>query len=249
MKSHPSIASPLSGSALCVRKLRKTHAFSLVELLTVLAIVAVLTAALVPAVGRVLHNARRSQAGENLRQIALAYSTYTSQSGVPRTLSATTIYDWALALAKDGGINEASLYYNGDDPLVSSSSKTHPAVVAFNDGSGNWTINPDFDGFPLSICVVSGLAPAANPSTTPVAWSRGLQTDGTWAGPSDASQSAWDGEGGHVAYLDGHVVWYSDLKGEDGNGVLVDYITKRPTANINDAINSTATVLSYAATE
>ncbi len=219
-------------------------AFTLVELLTVLAIVAVLTAALIPAVGKVLQSARRSQAGENMRQIAIAYATYSGESGTPRTLNATSIYDWALTLAKSGGLNEATLFYNGDDPLVSANSESRPKTIAYSDGAGAWTINPDFDGFPLSVSVVSGLASGADPSTTPVAWSRGLLSDGTWAGPSAASPSAWNGEGGHVAYLDGHVVWYRDLKGEDGNGVLVNYVTKRPTANILEAINSGAKVLS-----
>jgi prepilin-type N-terminal cleavage/methylation domain-containing protein/prepilin-type processing-associated H-X9-DG protein len=223
---------------------RRSGAFTLVELLTVLAIVAVLTALLIPAVGRVLHNARRAQAASNMRQIALAYSTYANTSGQPRVLTAATVYDWALALARDGGINEATLYFNGDDPLVAVSAVKRPMMVAFNDGSGNWSINPDFEAFPLSVSVVGGLAPDANPSTTPVAWSRGLQSDGTWSGPGAALPSAWNGEGGHVAFLDGHVEWFSDLRGEDGDGVLVNYVTKRPTANILEAINSTATVLS-----
>jgi len=236
-------SSPLS-SAEAAPVRRRMRAFTLVELLTVLAIVAVLTAALIPAVGRVLHNARRSQAGSNLRQIALAYSAYINESGQPRTLTETTVYGWALALAEEGGINEATLYYSGDDPLVAASALKRPIVVAFNDGSGNWSINPDFEGFPLSISLVSGLAPDANPSTTPIAWTRGLQTDGTWAGSAAVVPSAWNGEGGHVAFLDGHVEWFRNLQGDDGNGVLVNYITKRPTANILEALNSTATVLS-----
>lgn len=222
----------------------RRRAFTLVELLTVLAIIAVLTALLVPAVGKALRSARRTQAGSNIRQIALAYSMYAGESGQPRTITATTIYDWALVLAKSGGINEATLYYNGDDPLVAASSATKPKVVAFSDGAGSWSLNSDFSGFPLSVSVVSGLQPGSDPSTTPVAWSRGLQTDGTWVGPTSGKPSPWNGEGGFVAFLDGHVEWYADLKGEDGKGALVNYVTKKPTANILEAINSTATVLS-----
>jgi prepilin-type N-terminal cleavage/methylation domain-containing protein len=213
-------------------------AFTLVELLTVLAIIAILTAALVPAVGKALHNARRAQAGANLRQIAIAYATYVNETGQPRTLTATTVYDWALALAKTGGVNEAKLYYYEDDPLVAASTASRPKSVAYSDGAGTWSINPDFDGFPLSVAVVSSLAPASDPSSTPVAWTRGLQESGTWK-----SGSAWNGEGGYIAFLDGHIEWYNSLTDESGNGVLVNATTKKPTANIKEAINSTATVL------
>jgi prepilin-type N-terminal cleavage/methylation domain-containing protein/prepilin-type processing-associated H-X9-DG protein len=222
---------------------RRHRAFTLVELLTVLAIIAVLTAILIPAVSKVLHNARRTQSGANLRQIAIAYATYVNETGTPRTVTATTIYDWALTLAKSGGIDDADLYYFNDDPLVTESTKSHPKSVAFNDGKGNWTLNSDFEGFPLSVAVVSGLSTDANPSTTPVAWTRGLQADGTWKGPSDAMPSAWNGEGGYIAFLDGHVQWYPTLKGDDGKGALVNYVTKQPTYNVKDALNSTATVL------
>ena len=216
--------------------------FTLVELLTVLAIIAVLTAMIVPAVGKALRSARRTQAGANLRQIALGYSMYVSETGQPRTITATTIHNWALVLA-EAGVNEATLYYNGDDPLVAADAGTRPKMVAYNDGSGNWSLNPDFDGFPLSVAVVSGLQPGSDASTTPVAWTRGLQTDGTWAGASSAEPSPWNGDGGFVAYLDGHVEWFANLKGGDGKGALVNYVTKKPTCNILEAINSTATVL------
>ena len=225
----------------CAKK--RSGGFTLVELLTVLAIIAILTAALVPAVGKALHNARRAQAGANLRQVALSYSMYVNETGQPRTLTATTVYDWALTIAKNGGVNEAKLYYYEDDPLVAASTAARPRAVAYTDGAGTWTINSEFSSFPLSIAVVSSLAANSDPSTTPVAWTRGLQTDGTWKGASDSSPGGWNGEGGFIAFLDGHVEWYTSLTDDDGNGVLVNYTTKKPTVNIKEAINSTATIL------
>ena len=125
------------------------------------------------------------------------------------------------------------------------STGARPKVVAFSDGAGSWTLNPDFDGFPLSVALVSGLSPDAPASTTPVAWTRGLQSDGTWRGASDTTPGAWNDEGGYIAFADGHVEWFVNLSGEDGSGALVNYVTKRPTKNIAEAINPTAKVLEY----
>jgi len=61
----------------------------------------------------------------NLRQIAIAYATYVGETGSPRTLTADSLYDWAFALAKEGGINEANLYYAGEDPIVAASTAAH----------------------------------------------------------------------------------------------------------------------------
>ena len=51
-------------------------AFTLVELLVVIAVVAVLLALLLPALGRARENARRTVCASNLRQLALAFTMY-----------------------------------------------------------------------------------------------------------------------------------------------------------------------------
>ncbi len=222
----------------------RPRAFTLVELLAVVAVIAILSALLVPAVGFMMEGARKSAAQSNLRQIAMAYSAYSSQTGQPRSISADTIYNWALTLAREINLNEAGLFILSEDPLVIQNADTPPQSVAFPI-DGVWKLNGDFDGYPLSFAVVSGILPDSAPSTTPIAWTRGLQTDGTWASLNDTNPGVYGDEGGHIVYLDGHVVWYPDLLGPDGNGVLVNYLTKQPTPNITEALPPGATALDH----
>lgn len=60
----------------CLLRPRATGAFSLVELLTVIAIIGILAAILISTVGRVRENARTAQCTGNLRQIGLASLLY-----------------------------------------------------------------------------------------------------------------------------------------------------------------------------
>ena len=56
--------------------------FTLIELLTVIAIIGILAAIIIPTVGRVRASARDASCKSNLRQIALATTLYTTERGV-----------------------------------------------------------------------------------------------------------------------------------------------------------------------
>ena len=64
----------------CASSVRR-NGFTLVELLTVIAIIAILMGILVPAVSAVRNAARQSQCKQNVRQLAMALQNYFSVKG------------------------------------------------------------------------------------------------------------------------------------------------------------------------
>jgi len=215
--------------------------FTLVELLTVIAIIGVLAAILIPTVGGVMDNARRASASNNMRQICLGYAKYSSEGrggarAVP--LAVNDIYDWGEELADKAGVETAELYIIDGDPALATWDESIPKVIGFTDDQGDFqTVDDWTTGLPVGYVAIAGYSANANTSTTPLMWTRGLDTTGLWR-----SDSPWEGEGGHIGYPDGHVTWFQDLTGEGGadDGELIDYDTKQPTENMVDAVNNGA---------
>ena len=213
---------------------RRRAAFTLVELLAVIAIVSILAAIIVPTTGKAITKARRAKAASHLRQIALAHATYTyDDSGSFRQINVNDLGQWAVILAEHTGLNDPQLWVVSDDPKVSASTATKPRVVATHTGD-SWALASDFAAFPKSFAVASGVPANAPASTTPIAWTRGLKADGTW----DAEKGVYGAQGGHIAFLDGHVQWFQNLSAQGGQ--LVNYQTGTPTANILEALPASA---------
>jgi prepilin-type N-terminal cleavage/methylation domain-containing protein/prepilin-type processing-associated H-X9-DG protein len=176
----------------------KKHGFTLIELLVVIAIIAILSAILFPAIRKAIDSARRTRCSNHMRQIAMAFMNYShSFSGDMRTIpnNATTVYDWARILANVGVLDEAAVFLWSDDPVLKG--KTIPKSIKNSSNDVAWR-DP-------SVVCLSNVDPYAPATTTPIAWSRGLDiSSGAW------SNGVFGSEGGFVAFLDGHVEWFEN---------------------------------------
>lgn len=212
--------------------------FTLIELLTVIAIIGILAAILIPAVGKVREVANKSKSSSNMRSIAVSYATYSTSGGRVRTLtqarmtadtdvSLSDVAGVAQFLAKQVDLTDASIWIIDSDPAVAAYPGLLPAIVGFRDASNAFNTAPEWvQAVPVGYDFAIGVSGNAPTSTTPLLWTRALASSGTW-GPD----SPW-GLGGHIAYLDGHVTFYNELGVEDGQlvnpttGALTNDITQ-----------------------
>ena len=218
-------------------KNRKLHkGFTLVELLIVIAIIGVLACLIYPAVSKVLGAGSQIKSMNNAKNIASSWMTYakTGAGGRVHSVVGKDIYDWAAVLAEKADLNDASIWLLDFDLAViekRDAGVPMPLTVASKTGN-NWQITPEFKQYPVSWEVANRADPNET-SVSPLVWSRGLKSNGTW----DASTGVFKDEGGHIAFTDGHVQWYTSLLDEETRqGLLRVYRQTSRTANIAQAI-------------
>jgi prepilin-type N-terminal cleavage/methylation domain-containing protein len=210
---------------------RLPSGLTLVELLTVIAILALFVGALFPVSEKVLEKARRAIAAGHLRQVALAYTSCVQASPDEADAfgSVRNASDWASVLARLYGLNDAELYFVKNDPAMAKKTVPFPKFVG-RKVDHMWIKDEQFAQIPLSVVFIAPLSPYAPPSTTPLAYTRGLDiSTGEWR------DGVYGDEGGFVVFLDGHVQFFTSLKDR-----LVRYGRYDTTSDIREAVHPDA---------
>lgn len=198
----------------------------------VLGVMSLLMGMLIPAVGVVREKAQRMATAQKLRQVGIAVATYHTTTG--KALVADSLGSWISELARETGLRQGEIFLFEEDPLVMQLPDGIPPVLVENSGGGDWEIVGGFSGLPVGVAVASGVSPLADPSTTPIAWTRGLRDDGSWIDFGSPRAGIYGSDGGFIVFLDGHVEFHRNL-GEDG-GQLITWDEGRRTSRIRDAL-------------
>lgn len=197
-----------------------------------------LAAVIIPTLGRVSAPAKRIAALSNLRQIGQASLIY-AQLHHDRLPEATDVWDYARLLA-EVGLDNAQVWQSREDPATRATYSTRVPILAPAIPNQPRELTPAFRSLKPSVAVALGRFTISIPATTPIAWTRGLQPDGTWA-----PDSPYGGEGGHIVFAGGNVAYYRNLT--DGGGQLISR-TGVKTSNILDALPPGARIGEYTPT-
>jgi prepilin-type N-terminal cleavage/methylation domain-containing protein len=188
--------------------------FTLIELLTVIAIIGILAAIVIPTVGKIRETAQRTVDANNLREIGKAAMIFAADNNdrLPDPLAAaaqqnvqatSNYFRWIGLLGRAGTLNDASFLFSKNDPLFDGSA---PATIIDPDDATRQQVIAALQQKTPSFEFVGGLK-MSDPATTPVAFTRGLTSSGSW----DRDHGVYRQDGGHIVFLGGNVQFYQSL--------------------------------------
>jgi hypothetical protein len=125
---------------------------------------------------------------------------------------------WPGILAKNNILTDPSFYFAKNDPLYPA---TVPTVILRAGVAARNQMDTTFIASTISLEFVGGVK-MSDTATTPVVYTRGLQTAGTWNGTTNATNiGVYKDTGGYIAYLGGNVNFHPNTTGiftSNGNG-------------------------------
>lgn len=212
---------------------RHESAFTLIELLTVIAIIGILAAIVIPTVGTVREKAERAVDSNKLREILKAAQIYAGDnqdrlpdpqpSSIPNSvLNAPQLaWKWPGILAKNKILEDPSFYFCKNDPAYNSA---EPPQFIIQPTTARNTLHTSFtNGRSPSWGFVGGVK-MSDPATTPVIFTRGLTTTGQWSPTSGVYKDT----GGFVAFLGGNIAFYPRIENTQTNPS--PFVSNNPTS-------------------
>ena len=225
----------------------KKLAFTFVELVAVISIIGVLFAILLPMVSSAMSDAKKLRDSRCMQQIAMSFSKFSLRNNAYELNSCQTTNEWAAVLSRNGELNLPEIFIFKDDYLVSMSGTPIPKSIGIV-RDGRWEVNPEFKHFPTSVVIITRISSMAPATTTPIAYTRGLdRSTGRWRSDTGENGGVYGESGGLIVFLDGHVEFYSNLTDESNK--LVNYYTGEKTSNISEAVNRGARAISWQGVE
>ena len=212
-----------------------SHGFSLIELLTAIAIIAIMAGIIIPVTNAIKVSAAKSNDTTNIRQIALAVLTYNAENNslpgrvnravrIPSTISDTssTRKKWFSTYMVDAGYlpEDDKLWSPPMDYGIAESGHNYILNNTIYSSPGNFfgrrSSNPDKVSPPLNIMQLRSNISAESPDDEPLPdiWMicnldgdnyDSLSTVGSAYAVSGDLQTPWGGR--HYAYFDGRVAF------------------------------------------
>ena len=209
-------------------KIRCSKGFTLIEVLTVIAIIAILSAILVPTISQMQSTARKTRDVTNMRQIINASQLFATMNGDllpqlghrvsngqlnfdPTGPAVPSIGEVAAVLALEADLNDLNIWISQSDTKAMQLNGPTPVLVNGEMNSDLTDTNPLDDADPenptssgfLSYHYVVGLT-LSTPNQTPLIFSRLSNSGSSGWGPTDM----YTGEGGHIGFAGGAVNWF-----------------------------------------